>query len=140
MPMAPKVWPEARCFDRSRPGTATMPFEVRIENTGESFRCGEGQNVLKAMEQLCRKGIPVGCRNGGCGVCKVRVMKGRDAAQKMSRSCVSVEEEAQGVALACRIFPASDIEVTIVGKMVNAVMAAEPNRFVFYSVDTTRNH
>ena len=117
-----------------------MEFEVRIENTGESFRCGERQNVLKAMEQLCRKGISVGCRNGGCGVCKVRVTGGRYAAQKMSRSCVTVEEEAQGVALACRIFPVSDIEVKVVGKMVNAVMARERNRFVFYSVDTTRNH
>ena len=117
-----------------------MEFEVRIENTGESFRCGEGQNVLKAMEQLCRKGIPVGCRNGGCGVCKVRVTGGRYSAQKMSRSCVTVEEEAQGVALACRIFPASDLDVNVVGKMVNAVMAGERNGFVFYAFDTTRNH
>ena len=117
-----------------------MEFEVRIQNTGESFRCGEGQNVLKAMEQLGRKGIPVGCRNGGCGVCKVRVTGGRYSAQKMSRSCVTAEDEAQGLALACRIFPASDLEVNVVGKMVHVVMARERNRFVFYSVDTTRNH
>ncbi len=51
-----------------------------------------------------------------------------------------MEEEAQGVALACRIFPASDIDVNVVGKMVNAVMAGERNGFVFYAVDTTRNH
>lgn len=117
-----------------------MEFEVRIENTGESFRCGEGQNVLCAMEQLCRKGIPVGCRNGGCGVCKVQVTNGRYSAQKMSRSCVTVEEEVQGVALACRIFPASDLEVSVVGKMVHAVIAGQRNGFVIHSAHTRRNH
>src|SRR3989442_14284950 len=100
---------------------APIEFEVRIENTGESFRCGEGQNVLKAMEQLSRKGIPIGCRNGGCGVCKGRVTGGRYSAQKMSRSCVTVEEEAQGVALACRVFPGGEIGGKVVGKMVHAV-------------------
>jgi ferredoxin len=115
-------------------------FEVRIENTGESFRCGEGQNVLNAMEQLRRKGIPVGCRNGGCGVCKVRVTGGRYTAQKMSRACVTAEEEAQGMALACRIFPESDLEVDVVGKMLNAVTAGRRNGFVLYSDVTPRNH
>lgn len=110
-----------------------MVFEVRIENTGEFFRCTNEQNVLKAMEQLCRKGIPVGCRNGGCGVCKVHVKAGRYTAQKMSRSCVTAEEEAQGIALACRIYPASDMQVNVVGKMVRAVTAGEGSGFVFYS-------
>lgn len=115
-----------------------MVFEVVIENTGERFRCTDEQNVLKAMEQLCRKGIPVGCRNGGCGVCKIRVTAGRYTAQKMSRSCVTVDEETQGIGLACRIVPTSDLEVNVVGKMVGAVTAKASAGFVFYSVGTAQ--
>ena len=46
-----------------------MLFIVTIANTNERIACDENNSVLGAMEQLCRKGIPVGCRNGGCGVC-----------------------------------------------------------------------
>lgn len=68
-----------------------MKHTITIENTGESFLCDEDTNVLLGMEQLCRKGIPVGCRNGGCGVCKVQVNKGQYSKRKMSRGVVSAE-------------------------------------------------
>lgn len=108
-----------------------MPFQVTIENTGEAFRCRDEENVLRAMEQLRRRGIPVGCRNGGCGVCKVQVIEGQYAKKKMSRSVVSEEEEAQGCVLACRIHPQSDLRVKVVGKMVRAVVAAGGASFSF---------
>lgn len=108
-----------------------MKFQVTIENTGETFACGEDCNVLKAMEQLRRKGIPVGCRNGGCGVCKVQVIEGRYAKRKMSRAVVSAEEEAQGCVLACKIQPQSDLRVNVVGKMVRAVVAQRSAPFSF---------
>ena len=102
-----------------------MKHTVTIENTGETFRCDEDTNVLLGMEQLCRKGIPVGCRNGGCGVCKVQVNKGQYAKRKMSRGVVSAEEEASGCVLACKIFPQSDLEVEVVGKMARAITAQQ---------------
>ena len=108
-----------------------MSFEIYIENTGETFGCRSEDNVLKAMEQLRRKGIPVGCRNGGCGVCKVKVASGRYTTQKMSRACVSVEEEAAGFALACRTHPQSDLKINVVGKMVRAVLAKTSASFDF---------
>ena len=49
---------------------------VTITQTGESFDCPVGESVLKGMLRLGRKGIPVGCVNGGCGVCKIRVTTG----------------------------------------------------------------
>jgi ferredoxin len=54
-----------------------MKYQVLIEDTGESYRCDERNTVLVGMEALGRKGIPVGCRNGGCGVCKVEVTAGQ---------------------------------------------------------------
>ncbi|MEY4752803.1 MAG: hypothetical protein RJA44_478 [Pseudomonadota bacterium] len=98
-----------------------MKFEVRIEDTGESYRCDERQSVLVGMEALGRKGIPVGCRNGGCGVCKVEVTAGQYHARVMSRDHVSAEEEACGRVLACRIRPGSDLSLRVIGKMKKSV-------------------
>ena len=72
------------------------------------------------MEKLGRRGIPVGCRNGGCGVCKVLVLDGSCERRVMSRAHVGLDEEAQGYALACRITPTSDLSVRVIGKMANA--------------------
>lgn len=94
-----------------------MPFQVLIENTGETFRCGEGENVLAAMEQACCKGIAVGCRNGGCGACKVRITGGRYCTGKMSRAVVTAQEEADGCALACKTYPLSDLSVYAIGRV-----------------------
>jgi len=105
-----------------------VAHQVIIDNTGEVFACGEDCNVLHAMEQLRRKGIPVGCRNGGCGVCKIEVMGGAFAKRKMSRAVVSAEEEARGCVLACKTYPQGDLRVRVVGKMAGAVeRALKPN-------------
>jgi hypothetical protein len=39
----------------------------------------------------------------------------------MSRAVVSAEEEAEGTVLACRVRPASDIALTVIGKMKKSV-------------------
>lgn len=96
-------------------------FSIHIEDTGEGFACGAGQNVLQGMERLGRRGIPVGCRGGGCGVCKIRITSGTYRSAKMSRACVSEAEVAAGVVLACKVFPRSDLRVEVVGKMRKAV-------------------
>lgn len=96
-------------------------YSVRLENTGEAFPCREDQSVLLGMEALGRRGIPVGCRGGGCGVCKVHITEGQFLARKMSRACVSVEEEAAGVVLACKVFPRSDLVMSVIGKMTKKV-------------------
>ncbi|MEP4189763.1 MAG: 2Fe-2S iron-sulfur cluster-binding protein, partial [Sneathiella sp.] len=76
---------------------------------------------LKAMEALGRRGIPSGCHGGGCGVCKVRVLSGRYHTDTMSREHVSAEEEKEGIVLACRTYPQTDITVSVIGKLNKAV-------------------
>lgn len=90
-------------------------FEVRIADSGERFACHPGENILKAMERLNRKGIPVGCRGGGCGVCKVRIVTGSCGARRMSRAHVTEAEEKAGFGLACCLLPTSDVAVEAVG-------------------------
>ena len=99
---------------------------VHIENSGEDYLCAPDQNLLRGMEVLGRRGIPVGCRGGGCGVCKVHITAGDYEARKMSKSCVSDEELAQGIVLACRAFPRGEVSLTVVGKMVKTVCAGAP--------------
>ena len=102
-------------------------FEVVLCESGERFRCAEGENVLRAMERLNQRGIPVGCRGGGCGVCKVKVLQGDYALQKQSRAHVSVEDEAAGFALACKLLPRTDLTLQVVGRMRNAFLHGEYN-------------
>ena len=96
-------------------------FNVLIEETGETFRCSPNESLLVGMERLGKKGIPVGCRGGGCGVCKVEIVSGSYLKRVMSRDYVSVEDEAADRVLACRVRPTSDITLRVLGKMAKNV-------------------
>lgn len=76
---------------------------------GESFVCQPQQSVLRAMEAQNKHCLPVGCRGGGCGLCKVRVLTGDYECGRMSCKHVPVEAREQGYALACRLFARSDL-------------------------------
>ena len=90
---------------------------VTVTQTGETFACAIGDSVLQGMLRLGRKGIPVGCVNGGCGVCKVRILEG-DIKQlgPVSRAHVTVDEEACGYTLACRVGPVTPVRLEVAGK------------------------
>jgi len=96
-------------------------YNVLIEETGESFRCSPAESLLVGMERLGKKGIPVGCRGGGCGVCKVEITAGTYVKRVMSREYVSVADEAADRVLACRVRPSSDITLKVLGKMAKNV-------------------
>lgn len=102
--------------------------QVTIAQTGESYACAKGESLLKGMMRLGRKGIPVGCVSGGCGVCKIRVLEGE--IQKLgpvSRAHVSVEDEAIGYTLACRVGPiAQAVRLEVAGKMVKPFNRPSP--------------
>lgn len=93
-----------------------MVFRIVIADSDEAFDCKPGQNVLAAMERLGRKGIPVGCRGGGCGICRVQVLgESRYHTLKMSRAQVSEADEAAGICLACKLIPESDLNLKPLG-------------------------
>jgi ferredoxin len=106
-----------------------MLFRICIEDSGESFACAPSQDVLQGMERRGKKGIVVGCRGGGCGVCKVQVKAGRYRIDKMSRACVTADEEADGIALACRLYPEDDLQIRVLGKLFKNARSSEV-RFV----------
>lgn len=103
---------------------ASAGFDVCVLQTGETFACKPGETLLQGMARMGKKGIPVGCQGGGCGVCKVAVKRGR--VQKtgvMSRAHVSEQEELLGVVLACRASPTERVELEVLGKMQKNVCA-----------------
>lgn len=98
-----------------------MHHQVTIEETGEQYTCGEQENLLIAMSRSGRRGIPLGCRGGGCGVCKVEVTAGEYETRAMSCQHVTEEDRAGHRLLACRVFPRGDVSVKVLGKMHKAV-------------------
>jgi len=98
-------------------------FEVTIEETGEVYRCSSEESLLCGMERLGKRGIPVGCRCGGCGVCKVRIGQGDYQKRVMSREHITLEEEAAGIVLSCRVRPLSNIRLSVLGCMKKRVCA-----------------
>lgn len=92
-------------------------LSVHVTQTDETFLCANDESLLQGMLRLGRKSIPVGCVNGGCGVCKVHVLEGQcRALGPISRAHVSVQEEASGFTLACRVAPVTAVRLEVAGK------------------------
>ena len=90
---------------------------VSVMQTGEEYPCATTESLLGGMLRLGRKGIPVGCVNGGCGVCKVRIIEGQIAVLgPVSRAHVTLEEEKCGYTLACRVAPTTPVRLEVAGR------------------------
>lgn len=114
-----------------------MAHQVTINDTGEVFVCADDVHVLAAMELARCHGIPVGCRNGGCGACKVRITSGPFQTRKMNRAVVSAQEQDEGCVLACKTYPLGDIAVKVLGRVWQA---ATPPRSATFSFGFTASH
>ncbi len=84
-------------------------YKVKDRETGEYFECSQEQSLLVAMERTHPGLIKVGCRGGGCGTCKIRVLEGDYITKVMSKAQVSEQEKQLGYVLACRAYPRSDL-------------------------------
>jgi ferredoxin len=89
----------------------TVNYEITEQLSGSRFPCGHEQSVLKAMEQHALRCVPVGCRGGGCGLCKVVVLSGKYQCGPMSRKHMPDSALLCGEALACRLYPLSDLTI-----------------------------
>lgn len=99
--------------------TLTIPGQDEL-----AFPCLSSESVLAAMHRLGKRGIPLGCRSGGCGVCAVAVDAGSYTTRVMSRSHISAADEAAGRVLACRLYPRSDLCLRLSPKLASCLTAA----------------
>lgn len=86
-------------------------YRIELLTLGSEFSCPAEQPILKAMTQLGVKGIPSGCHGGGCGVCKIRIVRGRVRADSMSCAKISEAEVRDNVYLACKTYPLSTLTI-----------------------------
>lgn len=95
-------------------------FPIHVEGCGDASGHAH-ERVLVSLERAqgfgqlrnlpCR--LPVGCRRGGCGICRVRVVAGAFRADKMSRAHISAEDEQEGLVLSCCIYPLSELSLRL---------------------------
>lgn len=89
-----------------------MP-EVTIEPDGIKAQSAEGETVLRA---LGRAGLRyrVGCRRGGCGICKVQLTHGEVRYERpIATSVLSDDERVAGICLSCRAVPITNIVIEL---------------------------
>ncbi len=90
------------------PNTLPIGRKRRVE---VDFPVRADKPVLLEMVARGVTALDVGCRGGGCGVCRVQVIEGRYETQRMSKRHVSDDELADGYALSCRLLARSDLVV-----------------------------
>lgn len=96
-------------------------FVISIHGTQIQYLCSSNESILHALARQGIKGLPVGCRGGACGVCKVKILSGSYISKKMSRSQISESEQSRNVVLACRVLPTSDMTIDVIGQLSKAV-------------------
>lgn len=99
-------------------GTTVRPeahrYSIRIaapHGTGALCSARHGRPLLHSLIDGRHTSVKVGCRGGGCGVCRIRVQDGPFRLLPMNRNRISAQEEADGILLACRVIPEGDMAI-----------------------------
>lgn len=93
--------------------TSTKPtsFLIEVVDTQESFTGYSDVSLLQSLEIQRCKTVRIGCRSGGCGVCKVSVLEGEFVSKKMSTKHIGNDALNKGMVLSCRVYPRSDLKI-----------------------------
>ena len=86
-------------------------FSLKMADQLNKAALYPGRTVLDSLESGGYELVAVGCRRGGCGLCKIRILEGDYFKKKMSRAHISPEDEINGCVLACRIIPQSNLVI-----------------------------
>jgi ferredoxin len=86
-------------------------YQIKVSHPDERTFTGiENETILDTSIRTNGK-IKVGCKRGGCGLCKIKVVDGEIENGSVSRSVLPLNEEEEGYALACRAVPKSDVTI-----------------------------
>ncbi|MPZ63191.1 MAG: 2Fe-2S iron-sulfur cluster binding domain-containing protein [Propionibacteriales bacterium] len=78
-------------------------FTITVEPFGQEYLCEDGESLLDAALRQ-RRLIRYGCKHGGCGTCKARLVAG-DVDEPGSSFALTDEERAEDIILACASRP-----------------------------------
>ena len=87
-----------------------MTYQITVLPSQHSFQAEVGETILDAA---LRQGVmlPYGCRDGGCGACRGKVVSGVVDAGSAPSHVLSAEDRAAGVALLCCASAHSDLSI-----------------------------
>ena len=108
-----------------------MAYTIRFTPLGDSLVCRPEETVLSAILRSGAK-VVFGCRGGGCGTCKMRLLSGRVDHGRCSVAVLPDEEKREGAFLSCQARPRSDltVELTATNRYRRLVDALYPYRGV----------
>lgn len=85
-------------------------FRILIEGVEIAFSCKEDETVFAAMLRCRERPISQGCCGGGCGICRMKIVKGSyEQIKPMSKTHIKEQDKAKNRALLCCIQPRSDM-------------------------------
>ena len=85
---------------------------ITLNPVGDTVPCNLEETVLGA---ILRSGASVmfGCRGGGCGTCKMRVISGQVEHGRCSAAVLQEEEKASGWFLSCQARALTDLTIEL---------------------------
>lgn len=87
-----------------------MP-NLTIHKTGEVIYLEPGETVLGGLYKA-GYAYTIGCRRGGCAICKVDVLEGEFSYDHpVADTVISEQERTDGTCLSCRAVPDSDLTI-----------------------------
>lgn len=117
---APKFGLKALLNAVSQPrGTTDVPTgktpkaqgpQVHFKKSANKAPCTPGNSILEIAEQ-CGVTLPFGCRQGMCGACKQKLVKGSIAQDGYSDKVLNAQDKSAGYILTCIAKPNGDIEL-----------------------------
>lgn len=91
---------------------AIEQYAVAFSPLGDTVVCRGDETVLAAILRSGAK-VVFGCRGGGCGACKMRLISGRVEHGRCSSAVLSPDEKQAGSFLSCQARPLSDLAVEL---------------------------
>ena len=92
---------------------ATRLFDLTVLPSGTVIPVDQDETIISAM---IRSGflIRIGCKRGGCGICKVLLAAGEVRYERaVADTVLSRDDIAAGVCLSCRAVPLTDVSITL---------------------------
>ena len=87
--------------------------EVTILPDGVHVTADEDETLLRALAKAGLR-YRVGCKRGGCGICKVQLKLGEVSYERpIAESVLSDDERVAGICLSCRAVPITNIVIEL---------------------------
>jgi ferredoxin len=88
---------------------------IHVQGTEVDIAAYPGETMLDALKRT-GNAIRVGCRRGGCAICKVEVIEGTfEYTRPIADTVLTAEEKGRGTCLTCRAVPTADMVVSLEG-------------------------